>query len=278
MSKEAKTETVVPEEYLIDFTKGPDKVEETPDPEEQPNPEDNLPEKYKGKTLAEIVEMHRNAESELGRARNEIGTVRKLADQLLGIRVEAAQLTKDQSPPRKPLTTDALLNDPEGSVLGLVKHDAEAREKASEDRVARLEYELAMTKFERKHPGFQDTMQDPKFVDWVQKSPYRARLAQGAIQGDFSAADELFTLFGEYQPPAKESDGTVEQPDPQAAARKVSLARPGAASASGLAPGSTSGKQIWSRAKLMEMRISNPDEFERLQPEILKAYAERRVR
>lgn len=51
-----------------------------------PDPLDaDLPEKLRGKSPKELADMYRNLESELGRARNEIGQVRNLADELLGI-------------------------------------------------------------------------------------------------------------------------------------------------------------------------------------------------
>lgn len=274
MSKQAQEQTDVPDEYLIDFTKGPDKVDETPDPVEEPKPEDQLPDKYKGKSLTEIVEMHRNAESELGRARNEIGQVRRLADELLGInRAQAPRTEVENPPPRKKLTSDRLLDDPEQAVVEVVRSEAEQRERAQAERMARLEAELLLTKFERKHPNFQSTIADPKFAEWVQKSSLRGSLAQRAYQGDYTAADELLTLFNEAQPPVE----SKKDPDPADQARKAGLVRPGSSAAAGNT-NPNAGKQIWSRAKLMEMRLNNPEEFERLQPEILKAYAEKRVR
>jgi len=42
------------------------------------NADDSIPEKYRGKSPEEIIEMHVNAERELGRARNEVGHYRNL--------------------------------------------------------------------------------------------------------------------------------------------------------------------------------------------------------
>jgi hypothetical protein len=275
---QAKDETSVPEEYLLDLTKGPDNSQQAaPAPEQAAEPEqDPLPEKYKGKTLPEIIEMHRNAESELGRARNEIGNVRRLADELLGIRTAAAQPVAANPPARKKLTADDLLADPESSVVSIAKEAADERTQSAEQRLARMEYELALGRFEQKHPTFRETMEDEGFRAWVQKSPLRTRLAYGATQGDFAAADELFSLYSEVQGSGERQE-EAQRPNQSEQARRATLARPGGSTASRVV-NSQQGKPIWSREKLLEMRMNNPEEFERLQPQILEAYAEKRVR
>lgn len=286
MSNEAQKQTDIPSEYLLDLTAGsdnPDKGTQTaPQTQDagqqqtQQTGEPELPEKYRGKTAAEIAEMHRNLESELGRARNEIGQVRRLADELLGInRAQTARTEAANQPPaRKPLTPDDILSNPEQAITAVVKAEADTRVRTEADRIDRLEAELVLARFERKHPDYRTTMEDPQFVSWVQRSTLRGQLAQAAAAGNYAAADELFTLYEE----AKAMTATTQQTTQTDAARKAGLARPGGASAAGGAGQDKGGKPIWSRAKLMEMRINNPEEFERLQPEILLAYAEKRVK
>lgn len=280
---EAQKQTEVPSEYLLDLTAGPDnpgsgtqsdQIQGQDPNQSQPNPEDSLPEKYRGKTAAEIAEMHRNLESELGRARNEIGQVRRLADELLGInRAQAVRTEAANQPQRKPLTPDDLLSNPEQAVTAVVKAEADQRDAAQADRLSRLEAELLMARFERKHPEYRTTMEDPKFVEWVQKSSLRGRLAQAAASGDYNSADELFTLYSEAQAVTQSTQkSSTDQ------ARSAGLARPGGSQTATAGTSQSANKQVWSRAKLMEMRLNNPEEFERLQPEILRAYAEKRVK
>ena len=48
---------------------------------EQPQPEEpSLPEKYQGKSLEEVVQMHQEAEKLLGRQSSEVGELRKVVD------------------------------------------------------------------------------------------------------------------------------------------------------------------------------------------------------
>lgn len=275
MSKQTD-ETSVPEEYLLDLTKGPDNVQQDAQPQQEQGADssEELPDKFKGKSTVEIVEMYRKAESELGRSRNEVGTLRRLADELLGIRV-AKPDSAANPPARKKLTADDILADPEASVVAVAKEAADERAQSAEQRLARMEYELTLAKFEQKHPSYRETMSDQSFLDWVQKSPLRSRLAYGATQGDFAAADELFSLYQEAQGSGQQEENPAPTRNEQA--RRASLARPGGSSAARVV-NATQGKPMWSRDKLMEMRLNNPDEFERLQPQILAAYAEGRVR
>ena len=65
-------------------------------PQEQPQEEVNndsvveklIPDKYKGKSIEEIVKMHQEAEKMIGRQAQEVHEVRSLADQLLKRQLE----------------------------------------------------------------------------------------------------------------------------------------------------------------------------------------------
>src|SRR5210317_963016 len=62
--------------------------QETPEPQE---PE--IPDKYKGKTAEELVQMHQEAEKLLGRQSSEVGELRKVVDTYI-----QTQLTQEQQP------------------------------------------------------------------------------------------------------------------------------------------------------------------------------------
>jgi hypothetical protein len=247
------------------------------EPQNQQPSEPELPEKYRGKSIHDIIAMHQNAESELGRKNNEVGVIRKLADELIGVR--AVERQANPPTPRKPLTTDELLNDPESKILEVVKEATDASVRDTETRVRRMEADLQVQAFERKYPGFQDTMNAPEFGSWLQSgSDYRKRLALRAAEGDYSAADELFGLYNDHTasrtPP---QNAEPAQPSGPSAARASSTVRSGGSHANGVVPGND-GKKMLSRAELLDMRINRPDEFDMRQDEILAAYREKRVR
>jgi hypothetical protein len=53
------------------------------EPEYQQPPEEDIPEKYRGKSTAEIVRMHQEAEKLLGRQSSEVGELRGVVDQYI---------------------------------------------------------------------------------------------------------------------------------------------------------------------------------------------------
>lgn len=252
----------------------PQQEQQAPDPETA-NLEPEIPEKYKGKTAAELIEMHRNAESELGRARNEVGTLRRLSDEFLGIRrAELEQKTVNQ-PKREPITTDRLLEKPEEVLLSTIHSEIEAKNAERDQRTARLEAELAESRFSRQFPNAEKTLTDPAFQDWVRSSPYRQKLALNASQGNFDAAADLFGLYESVKtaaPQEPSNNGTAQ-------ARKASLARPGGSTVAGVVP-SADGKKIYKREELINMRMYEPEKFYRLSEteDLNTAYREGRVR
>jgi hypothetical protein len=69
-TQEVTQETQEPQEEL-------EAIQEEP---EESSIEDELPEKYRGKSVKELVEMHQNAEQALGKQSSEVGELRKVVD------------------------------------------------------------------------------------------------------------------------------------------------------------------------------------------------------
>jgi hypothetical protein len=248
-----------------------------PQPPAAPS-EDDLPEKFKGKSMKDVVAMYQNAESELGRKNNEIGMIRKLADELIGVRALERQ-SQDNQEKLTPLTADRLLDNPEESILGVVKREALSKTEALESKVASLEERLLTEEFEKRHPGFQDTMVSPEFGGWLQTSRYRQILGARAAQGDFAAADELFGLYEESAAIRAAASSQREEgtSTPNTSARQATTVRSGGSAAGGVVP-TSSGAPKFTRRELLEMRINRPDEFDSRQEEILEAYRLKQVR
>jgi len=58
-------------------------VEAQQEPAPEDNPEDDLPEKYRGKSTAQIAKMHQELEKLNGRQAQEVGEHRKFVDEML---------------------------------------------------------------------------------------------------------------------------------------------------------------------------------------------------
>ena len=57
-----------------------EEIQEAPVEAAQEETEDEIPDKYRGKSVAEIVRMHQEAEKLLGRQSSEVGELRKVVD------------------------------------------------------------------------------------------------------------------------------------------------------------------------------------------------------
>ena len=117
----------------------------------------------------------------------------------------------------------------------------------------------------------ESTLQDPKFAEWIKGSKVRKQLFVQADQGyDYDAAHELFSLW-------KERTQAVQQTaNAEKAARQSTLKSASTGNARGTAEGSR--KKIYRRADLIKLMQTDPDRYMALQPEIMAAYAEKRVK
>lgn len=241
--------------------------------------ESELPEKYRGKTAAEIAEMHRNAESELGRRSNELGQYKKLTDELLDLkrREDLAKGGAEEDETEEPLpaiSSSDLLEDPTSAIAKLL----EARDKSNEKKSQRQRQEelRAQTeaKFLEQHPDAETIVQDPAFVEWVQKSPARALLGYQAAQGDLTSGAALLAEYKARQT----SDAANEEAPKDDNLEKARKATTESAKVS-QTPDSSSGGKKYRRLDLIRLKLEDPEAYgdENFQREIMQAYAEGRV-
>lgn len=237
--------------------------------------DESIPEKFRGKSLAEVVQSYQNLESELGRARNEVGTSRRVLDEVLDLRRRQAEKS-EAAPTARAVTPHELAENPEEVITEVAKRVADERTSSVEQRLAKFEGDLAAQQFEKKHTGYAETIQSPKFVDWVGKTPTRMGLVQKAAQQDWAAAEELLELYKEYEGApsrAQETPGADK-----ADAKKVGLAKSGGSGANRVVNGGD-GKTIFKRTELARLYVENPTEYDRrFESEFRQAYEENRVK
>lgn len=226
-------------------------------------PEVKIPDKYRGKSLEEIVEMHQQAEKLIGRQAQEVGEVRRLADQLL-----KQQLSQKQPEPIKEENELDFFEDPKLAVKKAVEsHPDVLAAKQAAAQMRQLQTQAALAK---KHPDFAEVVRDGEFIEWVKASPMRLNMyALADAQYDFNAADELISTFKQIR-----TAKTQQVQETATATRDKNLK---AASVDTGGTGETS-KKIYRRADLIRLRLENPDRYDALQDEIMKAYTEGRVR
>lgn len=257
----------------LDLELGPDAARGA-EPAKQDDKTAEVPDKYRNKSVDDLIQMHQNAERALSQKANELGEIRRLADQLISIKPE----DNTRKHERKPITAEALLDNPETALSQAVEHSTVATAQAhTASRVEALERQLSYGDFVRSHPNFQQDVKDPDFMEWVQKNPVRANLAQRADKYDFQAAKGLWDMWAEH----KELLGSSKKAKANETARQAGTVRAAPATAQ---PGTG---PVYSRAKLMELRLKAEDgdaiarsklEDPAFNARLVAAYAEGRVR
>ena len=238
--------------------------EQTPQEAVQEQVEQVVPDKYKGKSVEDIIRMHQEAEKMIGRQAQEVHEVRSLADQLL-----KRQLDADKKP-------EVVENTPE---VDFFENPQTAVQRAIENNPAVLEAKAAALELKKmktaqqlasKHPDFGTIANDAGFQEWVKSSKVRLSLyAKADAEFDFEAADELLSTYKELKQVRSSAAKTAGNTQ-KAQAMKAAAVDTGGS-------GETT-KKIYRRADLIRLKMTDPDRYEQLQPEIMAAYTEGRVK
>lgn len=246
-----------------------DKPQEAPAVEQvQEVAEEVIPPKYKGKSLDDIIKMHQEAERLIGRQAQEVGEVRKLADELIKRQLD----TKQEVPATKEDEID-FFEDPKKAVSKAVEtHPAiqEARQQAMA-----LKQQQTLNRLQATFPDFQQTVTDPDFAEWVKSSPVRMRLYAAAdADYDFEAAAELLHNWS-YVKPKAAAPQSQQVPDTRAVQKAAIKAATVDVGSNASSPTTS---KVYRRADLIRLQLEDPDRYYALQDEILAAYAEGRVK
>jgi hypothetical protein len=210
------------------------------------NPESfELPERYQGKTVEEIAQMHMNVEQKLSSQGNDLGELRRTVDTFMELQSQSTP--EPETPKAEPVTVDDLYDDPDAAVRRVVDEAMSP----SADKIAELEaalqverYNAQLTSLDGKYEGWRVDAGSQEFIDWVQASPARMRIANMAEQRDLSAADDLMGLW--YETNGVQGQLADAQRDEQL--RNASLESGG--------PVQTPGVDTFGRADLMNHRIA----------------------
>lgn len=243
--------------------------EATPNVESKPSADDDLPEKYRGKSPAEIARMHQELEQRFGQQGNEVGELRRTLDTYIMSRLQEGQTKQQQDDD----DDEDFFVDPKKSVSKAIAKDPEIQQLKEAARKA--EQMAVQQTLKSKHPDYEQVLQDSKFQDWVKSSKLRQRLLVEADRNyDVDAADELFTEYKTTVAAKKASDDVIDAEKTQ---RKQEIKKASTGTAKGAPAARTSGK-IYRRADIVELIRTNPRRYEALAADIRKAYEEGRVR
>jgi hypothetical protein len=222
-----------------------------------------LPEKYREKSLDEIVKMHQEAEKLIGKQAQEVGEVRKLADELIKQNLGSRQQQTRQEEPE----VDFFEN-PQKAIQRTVDNHPDilaARQVTLEMKRSQIQQRLA-----QEHPDFGDIARDQDFANWVKSSPVRIKIFEQADAGyDFDSANELLSTYKQLR-----SVKQKQTSDDGEATRKQNLKAVGV----DVGGSGESSKKVYRRADLIRLKMQDPNRYDALSDEIMAAYAEGRVR
>lgn len=196
--------------------------------------------RFEGKTQAEVLESYANLERKLSEQGQTMGELRRSFDDYVLLQSQPSE----PEPAPEPVTADDLYEDPENAVARVVKKETGDKLKSLEDELQLVRRERSLSEFERKFPEARGQAQTPEFLEWVQGSPYRKRLAVQADAYDFDAAEQLFGLYEDSTSSQAAAAETVQ--------REQDLRNAGLESAS---PESPTSDEVFSRAEIIDWKL-----------------------
>src|SRR6056300_1019571 len=216
---------------------------------------------YQGKTIAEVAKMHQEAESRLGSQGAEVGELRKVVDNFI--------LKQSETKAPEPAEEIDFFADPDKAVESKIANHPAIRE--AQENTLRIRQDQAKQELINKHPDAQEIIQSSDFINWVKSDDIRIELLTRADQQyDSRAADNLFSQWKQI----KQMSQTAVQDEKDARKDAVKKASTGGAKGSSETPS----KKIYRRADIIELMKTDPKRYQSMEPEIRRAYAEKRVR
>lgn len=253
-----------------DVTNG---VDENPEGNSQDTQEEVvIPSKYQGKSLEEIVKMHQEAEKLIGRQAQEVGEVRKLADELIKQQLEARVKPKDAE---QPVAQEIdFFDDPKQAVNQAVENNPVLKQ--MQEQLVRQKQLEALATIEKKHPDFVDVAKSEEFNEWIQGSKVRKQLYEAANNYDADAALELLDTYKSLKGIKAQTVQAVDEGVKQVGQQQ----RQQAMKAAGVQTGGTgeSTKPTYRYADIMKMMMYDREQYNARADEFLQAYQEGRIK
>ena len=232
--------------------------------------EPEVPEKYKGKSLDQIVKMHQEAEKLIGRQAQEVGESRKLLDEYI------KQQLNTQKTDHQPSTQQEIdwFEDPAKAVNQAVENNPILKQ--LKEQQAEQQKQTALGTIEKSHPDFMSVAQSEDFASWVQGSKIRMQLFAQANNYDVDAALELLgnykSIKGFKEQQSTKADDTLKKVESEARTKTLKAA--------GVQQGGSGemSKPVYRRVDLIRLRMQDPERYNAMSDEIMQAYNEGRVK
>jgi hypothetical protein len=237
----------------------------------EPAQNENLPEKYKGKTAEQIAEMHMNSEKRLGQIQNELGEMRGIVSDLS--QIQRPSTPETQVKEEVDVSGDDLINNPVETIRRVVQQDLSAIQAEREQEKKEAALETATQALLNDFGDIEAITTSTDFQEFAGRTPSRAEDLRVAAQGEgleqVRAARRLLENWKDFQATLAPSDGT--NPTPVEQARQV--ANDGAGPA-----GRLSGKDTIYEADVIKLIADDPAKYRSpsFQAELMSAIKEGR--
>jgi len=235
-----------------DYVQAQDNIDsEIQEAQEQQAERNDIPEsvrtRFDGKSLDDVLASYANLEAEKSRLGENLGKVRKTADQLIEMQMAAPSepQRQDTTESVKPLTVDDLYEDTEGAIARVVEKQTNKRVEALEAQIAINAQDATKATLSATFDGWEEQIQSADFAAWVGQSGFRRRLAEQADSYDLDAANDLLQEW--Y------SKKGAEQEREQGVQRSQQLDDGSMETAS---PGGLESETTYSRSDIMQKRIA----------------------
>jgi hypothetical protein len=222
----------------------------------------SIPDKYRDKSLEDVVRMHQEAEKLLGRQSSEVGDLRKSVDELLKMKIDEASSPKVEEEQELDF-----YDDPRGAVNRAVERSSTVKQ--MQELIAKQQQQEVLGKIGTKHPDYEGIIKDSNFIDWIKASSVRTELLQRADKYDFNAADELLSTWKEIKGVVEKTQSLNEKD------RKLQIKN---ASTGGRGSGEPMSRKIYKRSEIVNLMINDPRKYAENVHIFDKAYAEGRVK
>jgi hypothetical protein len=242
-----------------------DQVESVEEPiAEEESPTEENPDRFAGRSHDELLEMVREQDRRIGQQGNELGNMRQTFEAMARTQSVPAQ------PEPEPVEEADFFVDPQKAVDSRI--DNHPALKQAQEMAQKLAYAQGLSTLQQRHPDVRDIVTSNGFKEWVSSSPSRVRRYQYADQsGDVDEADDLISTFKQLN----KTVATAKAAEKKAQKKAVRAAAVGGPRGNADA---ASSKRVYRRADIRQLMQTDPERYEDLQPEIMAAYAEGRVR
>ena len=233
-------------------------------PVQEASEQEIIPEKYRGKTTKQLIDELEHANKYMGKYSNELGEVRRLADELIKSQLQPAKK-------EEPAHEVDFFENPQEAIRKAVETNPEVQ--MAKQYAIQAQRAQAQAAFNQKHPDSGQILQDAQFGEWIQASKIRTELFQKANAFDVDAADELFSTY-------KQLKATKVAQTQSAVSEVEKAARTSSLKAASVDTGGTgeSSRKVYRRTDLINLKLRDPMKFAAMEDEINAAYREGRIR